>query len=93
MEAFLILKFYCTVSVVINWYFCIFAFREFIQALDPCYVAHLPTRQILSEKLVPGLYEELRCDVKKQLQQSMSRAVTVELWTNDRSVKHTCTPS
>lgn len=52
--------------------------------MDPAYVDHLPTRQILSDKLVPELNEEVRSDVRTQLLQSTSRAVTVELWTNDR---------
>ena len=42
---------------------------------------------------MPELYEELRLDVRTQLLQSASRAVTVDLWTNARwvTLKHTCT--
>jgi len=72
--------------VLINYINSLFSygFREFVEELDPSCVEHLPTRQILSDKLVPELYEELRSDVRTQLLQATSCALTVELWTNDR---------
>ena len=61
-------------------------FREFIGVLDPLYLPHLPSRQMLSDKLVPELYEELRADIRTQLSQVASPALSLELWTNERLV-------
>ena len=56
------------------------AFHAFVRELDPRYA--LPTRQTLSDKLVPGLHHKLRTDVQSQLQQSASQALTTDMWTS-----------
>jgi len=58
--------------------------REFINALDPRYAPYLPSRQTLSDKLVPELYDELRSDIETEMSASTCHAITVELWTNSR---------
>jgi len=70
-------------TYVLIHYLLFSAFREFIGTLDPHYLPHVPTRQMLSEKLVPELFQELRSDIGLQLSQSPSLALSVELWTND----------
>ena len=49
--------------------------------LDPNYVEHLPSRQMLSEKLVPELYDQLRSDILTCLAESACYALSVELFT------------
>jgi len=44
----------------------------------------MPSRQTLSDKLVPELYDELRSDIESEMLESTCHAVTVELWTNYR---------
>ena len=56
------------------------AFHAFVRELDPRYV--LPTRQTLSDKLVPDLQHKLRTDAQSQLQQSASHALTTDMWTS-----------
>jgi len=55
------------------------AFKEFVRELDPRYV--LPTRQAMSQKLVPELYENTKAQLKTTLTQSRSQSLTRDTWT------------
>ena len=65
---------------------CFYTFRTLIGGLDASYLPHLPSKDVLINKLMPELYDQLRSDVHTQLTRSTSHTVTVELWTSDRSV-------
>jgi len=74
---------YCTRKPV---FLVFFTFRDFIEAMDPLYLPHLPTREILVEKLVPELYEELRVGIQAGLAQAATTALAAEVWTSYGSV-------
>ncbi|CAH1975707.1 unnamed protein product [Acanthoscelides obtectus] len=55
-------------------------FVQFVKALDPRY--KLPCRQTISNKLLPGLYEEVKEAIKRNLAEAKHVALTIDAWTS-----------
>jgi len=62
-------------------------FRSLICGLDDNYVPHLPSRQMLSDKLIPAFCSEMTSNIHMQLSLSTCHAVSLELWTTQRWVR------
>lgn len=58
-------------------------FQEYTRALNPNY--ELPSRKILSEKLIPEHYSLARNDTQEMLKVTDYIALTTDLWTSDSS--------
>lgn len=56
------------------------AFREFVHELDPRYT--LPTRQVVSAKLIPNKFTEVKSDIQTKLSAVKSCSLTADMWTS-----------
>lgn len=56
-------------------------FREYTHALNENYT--LPNRKLLTEKMIPDLYEESASKLNKQLDNVKHLSVTTDIWTSD----------
>jgi len=56
------------------------SFKAFIRELDPRY--NLPTRQSLSQVLIPTKYDETKAQLQESIDQAQSVSITTDMWTS-----------
>ena len=59
-------------------------FRDFVKNLDPRF--QIPTRKTLRNNLLPKLYEDVKGELKTQLQSVSSVALTTDMWTSSANM-------